>query len=87
MARRRARPIATPWVRRTVLREPPVSVGDIVQVTVEDNDHKGRGIARLKDYPILIIPRSPPLGSTVIVKVEKVTSGFALARLEERKAD
>lgn len=64
-------------VPRSYFRAKPVSVGQEVEVMIEDLSKRGDGVAKIKGY-IIFVPNTKP-GDKVKVKISQVRPGYAVA--------
>ncbi|NIS29662.1 MAG: TRAM domain-containing protein [Actinobacteria bacterium] len=67
---------------RTEHREPPVEVGDVREVEIENLGDQGDGIARVDRGYVVIVPDTE-VGDRVTVEIEDIHTNFAIASVVE----
>jgi predicted RNA-binding protein with TRAM domain len=67
---------------RTDHREPPVEVGDVREVEIENLGDQGDGIARVDRGYVVIVPDTQ-VGDRVTVEIEDIHTNFAIASVVE----
>jgi len=67
---------------RTEHREPPVEVGDVHEVEIENLGDQGDGIARVDRGYVVIVPDTE-VGDRVTVEIEDIHTNFAIASVVE----
>lgn len=63
-------------------REPPVDVGDLREVEIENLGDQGDGIARVDRGYVVIVPDTE-VGDRVTVEIEDIHTNFAIASVVE----
>ncbi|MDZ7701289.1 MAG: TRAM domain-containing protein [Halobacteriales archaeon] len=67
---------------RTEHREPPVEVGDVREVEIENLGDQGDGIARVDRGYVVIVPDTE-VGDRVTVEIEDIHTNFAIGSVVE----
>ena len=67
---------------RSEHREPPVDVGDLREVEIENLGDQGDGIARVDRGYVVIVPGTE-VGDRVTVEIEDIHTNFAIASVVE----
>lgn len=67
---------------RTEHREPPVEIGDVREVEIENLGDQGDGIARVDRGYVVIVPDTA-VGDRVTVEIEDIHTNFAIATVVE----
>ncbi|MFB6352791.1 MAG: TRAM domain-containing protein [Halobacteriales archaeon] len=66
-------------------REPPVDVGDVREVEIENLGDQGDGIARVDRGYVVIVPGTD-VGDRVTVEIEEIHANFAIASVVDEPA-
>lgn len=60
--------------------EPPVSMGDVREVTIEGTGKQGDGIAKVERGYVVIVPGARE-GDEVTIEISKITDNFAIGEV------
>lgn len=79
-------PAAGTEAPRSAHPEPPVSEGDVRDVSIESTGDQGDGIAKVDRGFVVIVPGASP-GDDVTVEIESVQPNYAVAEIVEEETE